>query len=235
MSSRILDTQQSDAADTLFWRPLHGGEMEQAEPEASPEPEPAAAPPPPEPVIPTGPSWDQLHAAEARIRELEQLIPAREQQARQAGMKEGEAAAAARWEPALERLTRSAAEIAGLRSRLRREAETDLVQLSLTIAKRVLRRELSIDPEALLSLVKVALDKVEQREAQRIRIRPEDAQRVAAALERMGVPQRVEVVGDASLERGGVILETTKGALDASLETQMAEIERGFADLLKRP
>ncbi len=224
MSSRILDGGQSEAADVLLWRPLDGEDAGQGQ---GPELERSAAP--------AGPSWEQLHAAEARIRELEHLIPAREQAARQAGYKEGEVAAAARWEPALERLTRSVAEIGGLRSRLRREAETDLVQLSLTIARRVLRRELSVDPEALLSLVKVALERVEQREAQRIRIRPEDAPRVAAALERMGVPQRLEVVGDASLERGGVVVETTKGALDASLETQMAEIERGFADLLKRP
>lgn len=226
------------AADVLSWRPLHGGdefEQEQEQGHGSDAEREPASPPEPVPVVPTGPSWEQLHAAEARIRELEQLIPAREQAARQAGYKEGEAAAAARWEPALERLTRSMAETVGLRSRLRKEAETDLVQLSLTIARRVLRRELSVDPEALLSLVKVALERVEQREAQRIRIRPEDAPRVAAALERMGVPQRLEVIADASLERGGVVLETTKGALDASLETQMAEIERGFADLLKRP
>jgi flagellar assembly protein FliH len=233
MSSRILDPGQSEAAGTMLWRSVNGEAP--AEPEPEPEPEPEQPPPPPPPPEPTGPTWEQHHALEARCREIEQQIPVREQLARQTGFKEGETASAARWDPALERLTRSAAEMATLRSRLRREAEMDVVKLSMTIARRVLRRELTVDPEALLGLVKVALDRVEQRETQRIRVRPEDAARLSASLEKMGVPQRIEVIGDPSLERGGVVLETTKGSLDASLETQLAEIERGFADLMKRP
>ena len=31
---------------------------------------------------------------------------------------------------------------------------------------------------------------------------------------------------------GGVILESSRGLLDASVDTQLAEIERGFADLV---
>ena len=49
----------------------------------------------------------------------------------------------------LERLARAIDELAGLRPRLRQEAEADLVQLALAIARRVLRREIAVDPEAL--------------------------------------------------------------------------------------
>ena len=50
----------------------------------------------------------------------------------------------------------------------------------------------------------------------------------------MGLPRRVEVIGDPGLERGAAILDSSRGALDASVETQLAEIERGFADLVRR-
>jgi flagellar assembly protein FliH len=94
-------------------------------------------------------------------RESEQRI----QEAHAAGMREGEAAgrvrAAAEVQPVIDRLARSIDDLAGLRARLRSEAEADLVKLSLAIARRVLRRELAIDPEALHGLVLSALEKLQ--------------------------------------------------------------------------
>jgi len=53
-------------------------------------------------------------------------------------------------------------------------------------------------------------------------------------LEKMGPPKRIEVTGDPGLDRGAAILESSRGALDMSVDTQLAEIERGFADLVRR-
>jgi flagellar biosynthesis/type III secretory pathway protein FliH len=44
------------------------------------------------------------------------------------------------------------------------------------------------------------------------------------------------VVADVTQSRGGALFETGSGSLDASIETQLREIERGFADRLpERP
>ncbi len=171
---------------------------------------------------------------ETRMRELEAQIPIREQAARQAGQREAEAAANSKWQAALERATRSVADAASFRGRLRREAEQDVVRLSLAMARRILRRELSSDPEALVALVKTAMERLDSREMHKVRVRPEDAPAVSALLEKTGSPARLEVVADASLERGGLIFETDRGQVDASADTQLQEIERGFADLLDR-
>ena len=40
------------------------------------------------------------------------------------------------------------------------------------------------------------------------------------------------LIADGTLERGAVLIETARGKLDASLETQLAEIGRGLADRL---
>ena len=39
---------------------------------------------------------------------------------------------------------------------------------------------------------------------------------------------------DGSLQPGGVVFETNQGNLDASVDSQLAEIERGLADHMRR-
>ncbi|HUS06924.1 MAG TPA: FliH/SctL family protein [Bryobacteraceae bacterium] len=164
-------------------------------------------------------------------------IEARERASYQMGFRDGEIAAAqaaaARTAEAVNRAGRMLEEIAGFKSRLRREAEEDVVKLSIAIARRVLYREIQVDPESLHGLVKAALGKVDLRELHRIRLHPEDAGHLRTQLAGIILPSRVEIVTDGSLERGAVLLETSRGNLDGSVETQLREIERGFVDLLQ--
>lgn len=170
-----------------------------------------------------------------RIAELERQAARQAQEARQAGHLEGEAAgrtqAAAELRPVLEKLARGIQEIAGLRPQIVSQAAVDLVDLSLGIARRILHRELSVDPGALEGLVSVALQKLAAQEICRLRIHPELEPGVRQALAREGRGS-LPLIADGTLERGAILLETARGKLDASLETQLAEIGRGLADRL---
>jgi flagellar assembly protein FliH len=135
--------------------------------------------------------------------------------------------------PVLERLTRGIADLSSLRGRIRQQAEADLVALSIAIARRVLRRELTVDPEAIQGLVSAALGKVQSREVRRVRVHPEFTAIVRRQIELNGLAG-VEVSSDGALAHGDVIVETRNGDLDASIDTQLAEIQRGFADRLRR-
>jgi len=174
----------------------------------------------------------------AQVEQLRQQYEQRVQEARAAGMREGEAAGRARataeFQPALERLARSIEDIANLRARLRKEAEADMVKLSLAIARRVLRRELAVDPEALHGLVLAALEKLQGQEVCRARVHPSHAQAVTAFLQKSATASSIEVIADGSRSPGSVIFETARGNLDASVDSQLDEIERGLADCLKR-
>ncbi len=156
--------------------------------------------------------------------------------AHQQGFEEGQAAArqslAGQVEAMQLKLARSIEELTGMRLRYRREAEQDVVALALAVARRILHRELTVSPEALLGLVKAALDKTEAREVHQVRVSRQDAHMVRQFFEQMGLLQRVEVMADANLAPGGVAIESSRGSLDASVDTQLAEIERGFADLV---
>ena len=212
-------------------RLLPPGDGRPAAPRVWPAARAAAAPPGAAP----GPADSAIDAAaEECARAFEEKL----RETRAAALREGEAAgrsrAAAELQPVLERLAAAIAGLAALRPRLRREAEADLLQLALAIARRVLRRELSIDPDALHGLVLGALEKLEMQEIDRVRVHPSQAGPVTALLRDAGAGPGVEVMPDPALEAGAVLFETARGALDASVETQLQEIERGLADCLRR-
>ena len=190
-----------------------------------------------QPGIAGGPD-QRFRQLQARVRELEAELEQRTQMAYAKGRQEAESSASqqvsAQVDAVTAALARSIDEITGLRQRFRHEAEEDVVALAIAIARRVLHRELTVSPDSLLGLAKAALEKIDMREVHRVRMHPDFAPLLHANLEKIGLPSRVEVVADTSLERGSVIIETSRGTLDASVETQLAEIERGFADLVRR-
>jgi len=160
------------------------------------------------------------------------------QTAYQQGFAAGEAAgakrASERLEPALAALSATVQDLAGTRKRFRAEAEQDTVKLAISIARRVLHRELATDPEAILGLVIVAFQKLNARETHRLRVSPQDAATIQENRARLEFPPGLEIVTDGSLRRGSAVFETSRGELDASVDTQLAEIDRGFADIMRR-
>jgi flagellar assembly protein FliH len=160
-------------------------------------------------------------AAERRVRE-----------AHANGYREGETAARSQIQPVVDKLSQSIRDVCALRPKLRHEAETDVIRLALAIAKRILHRELSADPESVAALIHVAMEKIRTNELVRVRVHPQHHHSVQQAVAQVTMGAQVEVKPDPTLPLGGVVIETTRGEFDASVETQLREIERGLADRL---
>jgi flagellar assembly protein FliH len=126
------------------------------------------------------------------------------------------------------------AELTGMRKHFRAQAEADTVALAIAIARRVVHRELTADPEAILGLVKAAFQKCDARETHKLRVSPQDEEVVRGQRGMLNLPPALEVVADGGLVRGSAIFETSRGDLDASVDTQLMEIDRGLADVLRR-
>ena len=216
-------------AQPFCWRQVEEGAVAVSVPLWTP-PATAASPERPAPAREEPGEIEQL-LAEATAR-----AQAAQQQGFQAGLAqgraEGEQKAKLEVTPLIERLARTVADLSGTRDAFRREAEEDVVRLALGVARRILHREVSIDPEALTGIIHVALGKFEARELHRVRVSVDDHPAVAAALQALRLPRGVEAVADPTLERGAALFETVKGTLDASVDTQLDEIERGFLDVL---
>jgi flagellar biosynthesis/type III secretory pathway protein FliH len=57
---------------------------------------------------------------------------------------------------------------------------------------------------------------------------------VRKLLEQAGAPKNLVLVAEPSLKPSEVFFETSQGILDASVDTQLREIERGLIDKLER-
>ena len=187
---------------------------------------------------PLSPTVDpaQTAALDVQLERLQADSEKRIQEAVAAGRQEGEAAAreslAANVNSEVERLKQLSKQILGSAPALRKQAEADLVRLAIAIARRILHREIAVDSEALLGLTKAALSKIDQREIHKIRTHPDNVALLQRVLEQGHSRGRIEISGDARLDRGALIIDTARGQLDASVETHLEEIERGFTDLV---
>jgi flagellar assembly protein FliH len=179
---------------------------------------------------------DRIASLERELARAKQEVEQRVRDAEMVARKEAEevarAAADATIQAELAKIGRMMNDIAVSGSTLRRQAEEDLVRLSIAIARRILHREISIDPDALLGLVKAAMSKIDSREIHLIRAHPDTVPVIQKALNSADTQARIEISVDPRAERGTLLIETARGQLDASLETQLLEVQRGFTDLV---
>lgn len=184
----------------------------------------------PPPADQTAPSDDQAALLE-KISSLEAAMAAAKSEAFRAGREQGEQQARAALNPVLERLNASIAAIVNLRPELRRSAEKDAVDLSLQIARRVLHRELAIDGNALNALARVVFDRLNRSETWQLTVHPQFAEAIRGSLP-AGSAARVRFHIDPSCEPGTFLVHSEDGTIDASVDSQLAEIDRGLTDRL---
>ncbi|MGA3222718.1 MAG: FliH/SctL family protein [Acidobacteriaceae bacterium] len=114
--------------------------------------------------------------------------------------------------------------------------ESDVVQLALAIAAKILHREAQVDPMLVAALVRVAIDKLHDGSSVSVRVSPAEAGKWRAFLANPLNGSTIEIVEDAHLGVADCILETELGSANFSIEAQMKEVEQGFFDLLaQRP
>ena len=113
------------------------------------------------------------------------------------------------------------------------KVEPEVVQLALSIARKILHREAQVDPMLLAGIVRVALEQIDGATRVQLHVHPQKAadwrQFLATQLEPANLP---EIIEDPSQSVDQCTVETTMGSTAIGLEIQLKEIEQGFADLL---
>jgi flagellar assembly protein FliH len=131
-----------------------------------------------------------------------------------------------------ERVDQLRLEFARDRQRFFAAAESQVVRLALAVARRVLAREVGSDGLHLRATVKAALARVQDSSVTTLRV-PVEEEEEWAALFKTGAAGEVKVVGDERMSSGECVLETTVGRVELGVEVQLAEIERGFRELVQ--
>lgn len=129
-------------------------------------------------------------------------------------------------------------ELGELHRRTCSDVEADLVQLALSVARKIVGHEVSLGPEAVTRIMRQALDRVEHAGRITIKLNPADLELLADIKPQLlsGLPEagRAAFAIDEGIARGGCLIETDGGEVDARIERQFQVVEEAFRSELDR-
>ena len=123
------------------------------------------------------------------------------------------------------------------RERLLAEAEGDVVELAITIAKKLVNAAIDVEPELVVEVCRGAMRKAFQRETLSVRAHPDDLEALRSAGPRLaaelGGVQHLEFVEERRLQRGSLIVRTPAGEIDASFDGKAEKIADAMRELVR--
>ena len=121
------------------------------------------------------------------------------------------------------------------RATMEREASRAVLELAVRLAERVVHRTLHVHPDTSLDIAAEALSMVMRPLDVTLAIHPDDRPLLEQAMPRLVADlanvQRVNLIDDAGITRGGCVLTHGQGRIDATIDTQLHRI----ADALLGP
>ncbi len=118
-----------------------------------------------------------------------------------------------------------------LREEFYNNAESDVVNLVLDIAEKIVGRLVRENPEMIKSVVRQALER-SLGDRITVRVNPEDYKSLMESdhdfREVLDRTKRLSFREDEAISKGGCIVETEVGTIDGQLETQMAAIKKAL-------
>jgi flagellar assembly protein FliH len=174
------------------------------------------------PAAPAAPAVDPRAALLAQAQtEAEQI----RETARAEGYEAGRAEALAALSPALEALQTSVAAAHEERLAAADQLELHAVDLSLYLAEKVIGASIAVAPERVVEAVRGALRGIVERERVTVLVHPEDLELVREAMDELratlGGIEHCEVQAERRVSRGGAIVRTQDGDVDARVETKL--------------
>ena len=159
----------------------------------------------------------------------------REQAAHASGLREGELQALVRYEQTIQEcrsgLAETLAQFASERKKYFLSVEKEVVQLAINIARKILLREVQIDPLLLGGMVRVVLEQTGQRTHVTLSGHPDQVSSLSTFFARQCPDCIPDIVEDASLGINRCTLQTSLGTTEIGPEVQLREIEKGLLDL----
>jgi len=143
----------------------------------------------------------------------------------EAARQEGYAAGLAEWNTILVEAWRSY-------ERLLAQGETELIQLAVRIAEKIVGEELKINADAIVCIVREAVRLARRARTLLIQVSPECEMRVRDNIDSfrslLGNSAVITVIADPGVAPGGCLVESDVGIIDARLETQLNSLEQAL-------
>jgi flagellar assembly protein FliH len=157
--------------------------------------------------------------------DLEAELAKLREAARAEGYAEGLAAGRVEGEQACGRMKQLAESFSATLDNLDFRLADMVLELALDVARQVVAGELAARPERILDVVNLALKQMAEtsREA-RLLLNPDDAALVRPHLDQVLDKNRLRIVEDVRIVRGGCLIETTQGDLDGTLPARWRQV-----------
>ncbi len=143
----------------------------------------------------------------------------------EAGLAEGRTVADQELLPAKSALERAGRELAQQLDARVDLLERQAVELAVQIAERVVAASLAVTPELVLDTIRGALRGVLERDRLVLEVNPEDLGMVQTGVAdiaaKLGGIRELEVVAEARVSRGGCVVRTAEGEIDATVASQL--------------
>ncbi len=109
----------------------------------------------------------------------------------------------------------------------------DLLEISVDIAKKIIKKEVETDPQVLMNTIVDVLRTLAKNEPKiNIRVKPQAVQFIKDTLPNItyqyGIEAKINIIADPSIEEGGCVFQTNNGIVDASIDTQMEIIKKAL-------
>ena len=110
----------------------------------------------------------------------------------------------------------------------------DILEISVDIAKTILKKEIESDPQVLINTIVDVLNNISKSEPKvTIRVKPQAVQFIKDTIPNMtyeyGIDSKINIVADPSIDDGGCVFQTNNGIVDASINTQLEIIKKALA------
>ncbi|OEU61121.1 MAG: hypothetical protein BA870_01645 [Desulfuromonadales bacterium C00003094] len=146
------------------------------------------------------------------------------------GKEEGQQEIRLQFDSSLEMLAQGVEEVGRLRATLLQNSTQDMLRLVLSIARQVIHSEVSLNRELILTTIDKALRAAVRSDHYHIKVHPEDLALVTKNkplfITSINGLEGISVEGDPQIARGGCLVESDLGAVDATIEGQLEEIRR---------
>jgi flagellar assembly protein FliH len=157
-------------------------------------------------------------------------------EAYQQGLRQGEEASRqeliAQLSPVLSAFQQATTEVAHLRAAVLQQAEEDIITLAFQLTRKILQYEVREHREVLATTLKRALEHVAKQQQVIVRVHPDDVQyatEIQAELKLvMADIKTLAIQSDTSVGRGGCMVESNLGTIDARIEAQLEELAQHF-------
>jgi flagellar assembly protein FliH len=151
------------------------------------------------------------------------------------GQKSGKELAEQKLEAAAHRYSEALQEVSSLKSIMRTQVEREVVKLAVEVAKKIVYREIRIDPAIIQTLVRVALSHVAEKSSVTIHLSPVDYAYLHKQQPELAQADGRDVMylADNSIGQGGCLIQTECGDIDARIEEKFREVENTFFEGFK--